>query len=109
MPSKDKIIHLLNVLSETMEIEPRELASAALDYANRVFNDSNESDKNSSRTGGAQATDGRDNTTRVTTPAAQSYTGPLHLCLDFGTAVSKAFLITYQAHPVSQTDSYSCK
>ena len=91
MPSKDKIVHLLDVLSDTMEIHPRDLAAAALDYANRVFNDPDESQNHDDEEGDAPTIEGREHTTRMSTPAAQSYTGPIHLCLDFGTAVSKAF------------------
>ena len=91
MPSDKKIVHLLYVLADTMEIDPRDLASAALEYANNVFNDPHDSEKDNDKEIEGSASEGHEHTTDTTAPAAQSYTGPFHLCLDFGTAVSKAF------------------
>ena len=90
MPSKKKIVHLLHVLGDTMEIDPRELASAALEYASSVLNDPNEAGKNDEYENGSPSFDGPEHATATKAPV-KTYAGPLHLCLDFGTAVSKAF------------------
>ena len=92
MASKKQIVRFLHILAETMEIPPRQLAGAALEYASSVF-DSADSQ------GDAQVTEdeplvGDDMETGGTylteVPPSTPYTGPLHLCLDFGTAMSKA-------------------
>ena len=85
MPSNKKLVHLLEVLASAMEIDPRDLASAALEYANRVFNESDKDDDRRSEASAAERPTG------MAASAASSYSGQLHLCLDFGTAVSKAF------------------
>ena len=87
--SKKQIVRFLHMLAETMEIPPRQLALAALEYANGVF-------------GGADVPDGAADVTedeapdidckgQGTEPPVAPYTGSFHLCLDFGTAMSKAF------------------
>ena len=78
-----------------MEIPPHQLATAALEYANSVFGGTDDP-------GDAGDADGAEDEVLDTADAAQSpdfpaappvepYTGPIHLCLDFGTAMSKAF------------------
>ena len=62
-----------------MEIPPREFAAAALEYASSVLSDA---------VSPTEETVGSD---LPAVPSVQPYTGPFHLCLDFGTAVSKAF------------------
>ena len=92
MASKKQIVEFLHQLAETMEIPPDRLAAAALEYANSVFGG----------TGGSGETDGTEGEVPEAedmgqgrdlpaVPSAEPYTGPVHLCLDFGTAMSKAF------------------
>ena len=86
MISKDQLVRLLHVLAETTDIPPRELAAAALEYANSVFG--------RGVGAGEKPAGGDDRPNREgLVPAAptQLYTGPVRLCLDFGTAMSKAF------------------
>ena len=92
MASKKQIVKFLHQLAETMEIPPDRLAAAALEYANSVFG-------GTGRSGEADGTEGEVPETEDTgrgrdlpaAPSAEPYTGPVHLCLDFGTAMSKAF------------------
>ena len=92
MYSKKQIVGFLHQMAETMEIPPHRLAAAALEYANRVFGDADE-------LGNAGATEDEPfhvegkavDTDLPATLPLQPYTGPIHLCLDFGTAMSKAF------------------
>ena len=93
MASKKQIVQFLHVLSETMEIPPRQLATAALEYANGVLGG----------TDGPGDADGAEDEVLDTAdtapqgldfpvaPPVEPYTGSVHLCLDFGTAMSKAF------------------
>ena len=115
MASKKQIVRFLHILAETMEIPPRQLAAAALEYASSVFdsadnegdaqvvdNESLDDDRETVDTGLASVPRSRPNR-RVraisktfpqpvlpAVPRSTPYTGPLHLCLDFGTAMSKA-------------------
>ena len=89
--SKKQIVRLLHVLAETMEIPPHQLAAAALEYANGVFGAADDlgdtdaiEDEALNTEGGARDTD------LPAVPQVEPYTGSLHLCLDFGTAMSKA-------------------
>ena len=92
MASKKQIVKFLHQMAETMEIPPDRLAAAALEYANSVFG-------GTGRSGEADGTEGEVPETEDTgrgrdlpaAPSAEPYTGPVHLCLDFGTAMSKAF------------------
>ena len=92
MASKKQIVKFLHQLAETMEIPPDRLAAAALEYANGVFGGADGS-------GEADGAEGEIPDTEDTAqgpdfpaaPSAEPYTGPIHLCLDFGTAMSKAF------------------
>ena len=92
MTSKKQIVHFLHVLAETMDIPPRQLAAAALEYASSVLDgadsqaDGHVTEDESS--GGDDREVGDPDLTAV--PPTTPYTGPLHLCLDFGTAMSKA-------------------
>lgn len=92
MASKKQIVKFLHQLAETMEIPPDRLAAAALEYANGVFGGADGSSE-------AVATEDEVLDTEDTAqgpdfpaaPSVEPYTGPIHLCLDFGTAMSKAF------------------
>lgn len=84
--SKKKLIRFLQSLAETMEIPPRDLAAATLEYANGVFGDPG--DPGATEPEVSTPETGRGETTF---PPVEPYTGPIHLCLDFGTAMSKAF------------------
>ena len=92
MTSKKQIVHFLHVLAETTDIPPRQLAAAALEYASSVLDgadsqaDGHVTEDESS--GGDDREVGDPDLTAV--PPTTPYTGPLHLCLDFGTAMSKA-------------------
>ena len=86
MVSKKQIVRFLHALAETMEIPPRQLAAAALEYANSVFGDAGAAE--------GEAPGIEDNAQEaefLATPTVEPYTGSMHLCLDFGTAMSKAF------------------
>lgn len=92
MTSKKQIVRFLYLLAETMDIPPRQLAAAALEYANGVFGGAGGSGEIEGAEGEVLDTD--DTAQDPDFPAAPSikpYTGPIHLCLDFGTAMSKAF------------------
>ena len=113
MASKKQIVKFLHQLAETMEIPPDRLAAAALEYANGVFggtDGSGEADGTEGEIPGTEddefdinwlgdGAEGEVPDTEDTTqgpdftaaPSAEPYTGPIHLCLDFGTAMSKAF------------------
>ena len=85
MASKKQIVRLLHQLAETMEIPPHQLAAAALEYASSVFGQAGTEGK-------AHDIDGVMQDTNVPKkPPVEPYTGSIHLCLDFGTAMSKAF------------------
>ena len=92
MASKKQIVRFLHLLTETMEIPPRQLATAALEYANGVLGGADgpgDTDRAED-----EALDTEDTAQSPGSPAAlpaSPYTGPIHLCLDFGTAMSKAF------------------
>lgn len=86
MASKTKLVRFLQSLAETMDISPRELAAAALEYANGVFGDTGATEAEVPDT--EDATEGN---TPPSLPPVEPYAGPIHLCLDFGTAMSKAF------------------
>ena len=91
MASKKQIVRLLHILAETMEIPPRHLASAALEYANGVFGGTD--DPGDANVIEDEALDLERNGRGIDFPAplpTEPYTGQLHLCLDFGTAMSKA-------------------
>lgn len=92
MASKKQIVKFLHQLAETMEIPPDRLAAAALEYANSVFGGTGGSGEADGTEGEVPETEdtgqGRD---LPAAPSAELYTGPIHLCLDFGTAMSKAF------------------
>ena len=92
MASKKQIVRFLHILAETMEIPPRQLAAAALEYASSVL-DSADS-QGDAPVMEDESLDGDDRETADTyltaVPPSTPYTGPLHLCLDFGTAMSKA-------------------
>ena len=92
MASKKQIVKFLHQLAETMEIPPDQLAAAALEYANGVFGGADDSGEADGAEGEVPGTE--DTVQSPDFPAAPSvepYTGPIHLCLDFGTAMSKAF------------------
>ena len=92
MTSKKQIVKFLHLLAETMEIPPHQLAAAALEYANGVFGGTDGSGETEGAEGEVLDTD--DTAQDPDFPAAPSsepYTGSIHLCLDFGTAMSKAF------------------
>ena len=93
MASKKQMVRYLHILAETMEIPPRQLAAAALEYASSVLDSvASQGDahvmEDESLDGDVRETGGTDLTA---IPPTTPYTGPLHLCLDFGTAMSKAF------------------
>ena len=92
MASKKQIVKFLHHLAETMEIPPDRLAAAALEYANGVFGGTDGSGEADGAEGEIPDTE---NTAQdpdfPAAPSAEPYTGPIHLCLDFGTAMSKAF------------------
>ena len=92
MASKKQMVRFLHLLAETMEIPPHQLAAAALEYANGVFGGADDPGD----AGGAEdevldIEDLEQGTDPPMTPPVEPYTGPIHLCLDFGTAMSKAF------------------
>ena len=92
MASKKQIVKFLHQLAETMEIPPDQLAAAALEYANGVFGGADDSGEADGAEGEVPGTE--DTVQSPDFPAAPSvepYIGPIHLCLDFGTAMSKAF------------------
>ena len=93
MPSKTEIVRFLNVLAETMEIPPHHLAVAALEYANGVLGAT--LDRSNTTAIQDQSLSPEDTTPDTELPAVvapvEPYAGPFHLCLDFGTAMSKAF------------------
>ena len=92
MTSKKQIVKFLHLLAETMEIPPHQLAAAALEYANGVFGGADGSEETEGAEG--EVLDTHDTAQDPDFPAAPSsepYTGSIHLCLDFGTAMSKAF------------------
>lgn len=96
MTSKKNIVRFLHVLADTMEIPPHQLAAAALEYANGVFGASEDNLSNARNledtTVKARTEDRPPNTdVPAVVPLAEPYVGPFHLCLDFGTAMSKAF------------------
>ena len=85
MASKKQIVRFLHQLAETMEIPPLQLAAAALEYANSVFSHAGAEGEAHNIEAETQITDVRPK------PPIEPYTGSIHLCLDFGTAMSKAF------------------
>ena len=92
MASKKQIVRFLHSLAETMDISPHQLAVAALEYANGVFGSPDGS--GDAVTAEAEVPDTEDEEGGVDSPPMppiEPYTGPVHLCLDFGTAMSKAF------------------
>ena len=92
MASKKQIIRFLHLLAETMEIPPRQLAAAALEYANDVFGDADDLVDVGTVEDKALDIEGkRESRAFPAPPPVKPYTGPIHLCLDFGTAMSKAF------------------
>ena len=92
MTSKKQIVRFLHILAETMEIPPRQLAAAALEYASSVLDGADS--HGDAHVIEEESLDGDDRETGDThlteIPPSAPYTGPLHLCLDFGTAMSKA-------------------
>ena len=92
MTSKNQIVKFLHVLAETMEIPPHQLADAALEYASGVIRGA---DGSGEAKGAEDEVLDTDDTTQdpdfPATSPIEHYTGPIHLCLDFGTAMSKAF------------------
>ena len=85
MASKNRLVKFLHQLAETMEIPPRQLAAAALEYATSVFGQAGAEDE-------ARSIEAETQVTAVPPrPPVEPYTGSVHLCLDFGTAMSKAF------------------
>ena len=92
MASKKQIVRFLHLLAETMEIPPRQLAAAALEYANDVFGDADDPVDVGTVEDEALDIEGKAKSrTFHATPPVQPYSGPIRLCLDFGTAMSKAF------------------
>lgn len=92
MPSKKQIVGFLHQLAEAMEIPPRQLAEAALEYANGMSGDADEPGNAGAMEDEALDIEGTAVDTDLSaTPPVKPYTGPSHLCLDFGTAISKAF------------------
>lgn len=92
MASKKQIVRFLHSFAETMEISPRELATAALEYANGVFGSTEGSGDAVPTEAEVPDTEGaEEGIDSPPIPPVQPYTGPVHLCLDFGTAMSKAF------------------
>ena len=92
MASKEQIVRFLHLLAETMEIPPRQLAAAALEYANGVFGDADDPGDSGTVEDEALEIEGKgESRASPATPPVAPYTGPIHLCLDFGTAMSKAF------------------
>ena len=92
MASKQQIVRFLHSFAETLDISPRELAAAALEYANGVFGAPD--GPGEAVAAEAEVLDTEDmaqGTGFPETPPVEPYTGPIHLCLDFGTAMSKAF------------------
>ena len=92
MASKKQMVRFLRLLAEAMEIPPDQLAAAALEYANGVFGGADSSGEADGAEG--KVPDTEDTAQGPDFPAAPSvepYIGPIHLCLDFGTAMSKAF------------------
>ena len=92
MASKKQVVRFLHILAETMEIPPRELAAAALEYAGSVLDSA--ASQGDAHVVEDESSDGDDREAGDTDLTAVSpttpYAGPLHLCLDFGTAMSKA-------------------
>ena len=75
-----------------MEISPYQLAAAALDYANGVFGATDvPGDAAATEAKVSDTEDAVQGTDYLATPPIEPYIGPIHLCLDFGTAMSKAF------------------
>ena len=92
MASKKQIVRLLHVLAETMEIPPHQLAAAALEYANGVFGAADDLGDTGAVEDEALNTEREARGTDFpTVQQVEPYTGSVHLCLDFGTAMSKAF------------------
>ena len=93
MASKKQIVKFLHVLAETMEIPPRQLATAALEYANGVLGGTD--DPGDADGAEDEFLDAADTAPQgldfPVVPPVEPYTGSIHLCLDFGTAMSKAF------------------
>ena len=92
MSSKKQIVKFLHILAETMEIPPHQLAAAALEYASSVLDGADS--QGDAHVMEDESSDGDDreagDTALTAVPTTRPYTGPLHLCLDFGTAMSKA-------------------
>ena len=92
MASKKQMVRLLHILAETMEIPPRQLAAAALEYASSVLDSA--ASQGDAHVTEVESLDGDGSETEgaelSAVPPATPYNGPLHLCLDFGTAMSKA-------------------
>ena len=96
MASKKQIVSLLRALAGTMEIPPNQLAAAALEYANDVFGTTEElGDVGDTEdvVPGDPPTEDQSQSQEIPAvlPPVAPYGGPFHLCLDFGTAMSKAF------------------
>lgn len=92
MASKKQIVRFLHALAETMEIPPHQLAAAALEYANGVFGAADDPGDAGAIKDEALNTEGKARGADFPSlPPVEPYTGSLHLCLDFGTAMSKAF------------------
>ena len=92
MTSKKQIVQFLHVLAETMDIPPRQLAAAALEYASSVLDGADNRGDTQVTEGESSNGDDREvgDPDLTAVPPTTPYTGPLHLCLDFGTAMSKA-------------------
>ena len=92
MASKKQMVRLLHILAETMEIPPRQLAAAALEFASSVLDSAaSQGDANVMEDESSDGDDrGKGDTHHTAVSPTTPYTGPLHLCLDFGTAMSKA-------------------
>ena len=75
-----------------MEIPPHQLATAALEYANSVFGGTDDpGDADGAEDEVLDTADTAQSPDFPAAPPVEPYTGPIHLCLDFGTAMSKAF------------------
>ena len=81
MATKDELIDLFRSLASASDASAHDFALAALEYASTVLNRSEPQPTSPS----PRADPPRN---ERTTPA---YSGPIRLCLDFGTAMSKAF------------------
>lgn len=87
MATKDELIGLLRSLANTTDASERDFALAALEYASTVLNKPESQPTRESQPTPESPPEDYPHSSRAT-PA---YSGPIRLCLDFGTAMSKAF------------------